>query len=114
MSTAENMKIRLDAAGSDIYKPIANIAEESRINQKDASYNSGFKQGAKLAWDVISAPFEMIGSTIYSLVKPTLYMAANAGSASEEDIRTAIAENRLSPEQEKRMQKYNLSNSVSR
>ena len=114
MSTMEHTKLWADAVGSDINKTLYNIAEEARTNLKDTSYNSGFKQGAKLAWDVISAVPDMIGKTVYSLIKPIFYSAANAGSAHDEDIRTAIAENRLSPEQEYKMQKYDLTNNVSR
>ena len=114
MSTLEHTKIWTNAVGSDINKTLYNIAGEARTNPKDTSYNSGFKQGAKLAWDVISAVPDMLGKTVYSLIKPIFYSAASAGSAHDEDIRTAIAENRLSPEQEYKMQKYDLTNNVSR
>lgn len=114
MSTIEHIKLWTDAVGPDINNTLYNIAKKARTNPKDTSYNSGFKRGAELAWDVISAVSDMIGKTVYSLIKPVFYSAANAGSAHEEDIRTAIAENRLSPEQEYKMQKYDLTNNVSR
>lgn len=114
MSMIERIKIWNSAVSSDIRSVLSNIAEKARRDPKDTSYNSGFKRGASLAWDVISAFPDMLGKTAYALVKPIFYSAANAGSAHEEDVRTAIAENRLSPEEEQRMQKYNLTNTVSR
>lgn len=114
MSTFEHLKTWNNAVSSDINKTLYNIAEESKVNPNDTSYHSGFKQGVKLAWDAISAVPDMIGKTVYSLIKPVFYSAANAGSAHDEDIRAAIAENRLSPEEEYKMQKYDLTNSVSR
>lgn len=114
MSIIERSKIWADAVGSDINKTLYNIADKARTNPKDTSYNSGFNKGAELAWDVISAIPEMIGKTVYSLVKPVFYSAANAGSAHDDDVRTAIAENRLSPQQEYKMQKYDLTSNVSR
>lgn len=114
MSMIERIKIWNNAVSSDIHSVLTNIAEKARRDPKDTSYNSGFKRGASLAWDVISAFPDMLGKTAYALVKPIFYSAANAGSAHEEDVRTAIAENRLSPEYERRMQKYNLTNTVSR
>lgn len=114
MSTSEHLKIWNNAVSSDINKTLYNLAEGSKVNSQDTSYHSGFKQGAKLAWDAISAIPNMIGKAAYALVKPILYSAANAGSAHDEDIRTAIAENRLSPEEEYKMRKYDLTNSVSR
>ena len=114
MSIIERNKIWADAVGSDINKTLYNIADKARTNPKDTSYNSGFKKGVELGWDVISAVPEMIGKTVYSLVKPVFYSAANAGSAHDEDVRTAIAENRLSPQQEYKMRKYDLTSNVSR
>lgn len=114
MSTFEHLKTWNNAVSSDINKTLYNLVEESKVNPQDTSYHSGFKQGAKLAWDAISAIPDMIGKAAYALFKPVFYSAANAGSAHDEDIRTAIAENRLSPEEEYKMRKYDLTNSVSR
>lgn len=114
MSTSEHLKTWNNAVSSDINKTLYNLVEESKVNPQDTSYHSGFKQGAKLAWDAISAIPDMIGKAAYALFKPVFYSAANAGSAHDEDIRTAIAENRLSPEEEYKMRKYDLTNSVSR
>lgn len=115
MSTFEHLKTWNNAVSSDINKTLYNLVEESKVNPNDTSYHSGFKQGAKLAWDAISAIPDMIGKAAYALFKPVFYRAANTGmSAHDEDIRTAIAENRLSPEEEYKMRKYDLTNSVSR
>ena len=114
MSTFEHLKTWNNAVSSDLNKTLYNLVEESKVNPNDTSYHSGFKQGAKLVWDAISAIPDMIGKAAYALVKPVFYSAANAGSAHDEDIRTAIAENRLSPEEEYKMRKYDLTNSVSR
>lgn len=115
MSTYEHLKTWNNAVSSDINKTLYNLVEESKVNPQDTSYHSGFKQGAKLAWDAISAIPNMIGKAAYALFKPVFYRAANTGmSAHDEDIRTAIAENRLSPEEEYKMRKYDLTNSVSR
>lgn len=114
MSTFEHLKTWNNAVSSDINKTLYNLVEESKVNPNDTSYHSGFKQGAKLVWDAISAIPNMIGKAAYALVKPVFYSAANAGSAHDEDIRTAIAENRLPPEEEYKMRKYDLTNSVSR
>lgn len=114
MSTFEHLKTWNNAVSSDMNKTLYNLAEESKVNPNDTSYHSGFKQGAKLAWDAIAAIPDMIGKAAYALFKPVFYSAANAGSAHDEDIRTAIAENRLSPEEEYKMRKYDLTNSVSR
>ena len=115
MSTFEHLKTWNNAVSSDINKTLYNLVEESKVNPNDTSYHSGFKQGAKLAWDAISAIPDMIGKAAYALFKPVFYRAANTGmSAHDEDIRTAIAENRLSPEEEYKMRKYDFTNSVSR
>lgn len=113
-SNLQNIKNWMDAVGSDINQVLKNIAEESHSNPEDTSYNSGFNRGANLALDVVSAIPTMLGKAAWALVKPIFYSAANAGSAHEEDIRRAIAENRMSPEQEQQMQKYDLTNSASR
>ena len=111
----DNVKTWADAVGSDINKTLYNIASKSHVNPQDTSYNSGFKQGASLAWDVISAVPDMIGKTVYSLLmKPIIYPLFGAGRGQENDVRVALAENRLSPEQEARMRKYDLTNSSSR